>query len=106
MTMPDNTLSAQSEFESMLSALVRLIEHQTPSMRCSILLLDKDGVTLRHGAAPSLPQHYCEEIDGLKIGPHVGSCGTAAFHRQTTIVSDIERDPLWKDFKALALPIG
>jgi signal transduction histidine kinase len=90
----------------MLDALVRLIEHQTPSMRCSILLMDRDGVTLRHGAAPSLPKHYREAIDGLKIGPHVGSCGTAAFHRQTTIVSDIARDPLWKEFRGLALPIG
>jgi signal transduction histidine kinase len=90
----------------MLEALVTLIEHQSPSMRCSILLIDTDGVTLRHGAAPRLSKHYCQAIDGLRIGPGVGSCGTAAFHRRTTVVSDIATDDLWKDFRALALPIG
>jgi signal transduction histidine kinase len=88
----------------MLESLVRLIEHKSPSMRCSILLLDADGVTLRHGAGPSLPRVYCDAIDGLQIGPEMGSCGTAAFHRQTTIVSDIATDPRWKDFRDLALP--
>src|SRR5690349_18400587 len=90
----------------MLEKLASLIEHQSPSMRCSILLLDSDGVTLRHGAAPRLPDVYCEAIDGLQIGPAVGSCGTAAFHRRTTIVSDIATDELWANFRALALPIG
>ena len=98
--------SHEPALRRMLDALVTLIEHQSPSMRCSILLLDTDGVTLRHGAAPRLPKHYCEAIDGLRIGPNVGSCGTAAFHRQTTIVSDIATDDLWKDFRGLALPIG
>lgn len=95
-----------SGIAEMLASLVTLIEHQTPSMRCSILLLDGDGVTLRHGAAPRLPEHYCRAIDGLRIGPKVGSCGTAAFHRRLTVVSDIATDELWADFRALALPIG
>jgi PAS domain S-box-containing protein len=85
---------------------VRLIEHENPTMRCSILLLDADGVTLRHGAAPSLPQHYCDAIDGLRIGPGVGSCGTAAFWRETTVVADIATHPYWADFRDLALPAG
>src|SRR5690242_7025191 len=42
-----------------LESLVRLIEYELPQMRGSILLLDPDGVTLRHGAAPSLPPQYC-----------------------------------------------
>jgi len=90
----------------MLESLVRLIEHQSPSMRCSILLLDTDGVTLRHGAAPSLPTHYCEAIDGLRIGPGVGSCGTAAFTREPAIVDDIATHEYWADFRDLALPCG
>jgi signal transduction histidine kinase len=106
MPMSNAPLPNRPEFTGMLESLVRLIEHQSPSMRCSILLLDSDGVTLRHGAAPNLPEHYCEAIDGLRIGPKVGSCGTAAYSCETTIVADIASDELWKDFKALALPIG
>ena len=45
--------------EPLLDSLIRLIEQQNAAMRCSILLLDEDGVTLRHGAAPKLPKDYC-----------------------------------------------
>jgi PAS domain S-box-containing protein len=69
----------------------------------SILLMDKDGKHLLHGAAPSLPDPYNHVINGIEIGPEVGSCGTAAFTRQMVIVDDIATDPLWKKFKSLAL---
>ncbi|RMF19585.1 MAG: EAL domain-containing protein [Gammaproteobacteria bacterium] len=72
--------------------------------RCSVLLLEGDR--LRHGGAPSLPADYCQAIDGVQIGPITGSCGTAAFRREQVIVTDIENDPLWADYKALALPHG
>jgi signal transduction histidine kinase len=87
----------------MLESLIRVIEHHNPSMRCSVLLLE-NGTTLRHGAAPSLPAHYCEAIDGLRIGPGIGSCGTAAYERATTIVADIAQHEYWAAFRDLALP--
>jgi PAS domain S-box-containing protein len=93
---------APSSLESALSALVRLIEMQAPGMRGSVLLLDEDGVTLRHGAAPSLPAAYNAEIDGLRIGPARGSCGTAAFTARQVVVTDIATDPLWADFRDIA----
>ena len=70
------------------------------------LLLDADGKTLRHGAGPSLPREYSQLIDGMQIGPCAGSCGTAAYRRQPVIVSDIASDPLWADYRHLALPHG
>ena len=72
----------------------------------SILLLDRDGVHLRHGASPSLPKEYTDAIVGLEIGPSVGSCGTAAFTAKTVIVTDIATDPLWANFRHLALSHG
>ena len=90
--------------KSTLEKLLRGIEAQSPDMIVSILLLDGDK--LRHGAAPSLPEVYCQAIDGATIGPKVGSCGTAAFRGSPVFVSDISRDPLWTDFKHLALPHG
>ena len=73
-------------------------------MRTSILLLD--GTTLRHGAAPRLPRAYREAVDGSQIGPTAGSCGTAAFLGHPIYVSDIANDPLWENYRDLALPHG
>ena len=42
-------------------------------------------------------------MDGFEIGPKVGACGTAAFRNETVILEDIATDPLWEDFKDLAL---
>ena len=70
----------------------------------SILLLD--GKVLRHGAAPALPAAYMAAIDGSEIGPCAGSCGTAAFSGRPVYVTDIATDPLWADYKHLALQHG
>ncbi len=75
-------------------------------MLASILLLDEDGRRLLHGAAPSLPDAYCEAIHGIEIGPGVGSCGTAAYLGHPVYVIDVATDPLWKDFKDLAMSHG
>src|SRR3990172_4979021 len=85
----------------LLDALARTIEERSGEALCSILLLDREQ--LRLGAAPSLPDSYNREIDGLVIGPTVGSCGTAAYLGKPVLVSDIGNDALWVDFRDLAL---
>ena len=85
-----------------LESLVLLIEADLPGMLGSVLLLDDDGKHVRHGAAPNLPPEYCEAIDGAAIGPRAGSCGTAAYRNENVMVEDIESDPLWTDYRALA----
>ncbi len=89
-----------------LNALCRLVEELASGSLSSILLLDTNANRLRHGAAPSLPINYTEAIDGIAIGPSVGSCGTAAYRAEPVIVSDIATDPLWADFRDLALAHG
>lgn len=89
-----------------LDVLLRIVERQSPGMLASILLLDADGIHVRHGAAPSLPKAYLKAIDGQPIGPVAGSCGTAAFRREPVIVEDIAADPLWVNYRNLALEHG
>ena len=86
-----------------LDSLCLLVEEQSSGVLASILLMDPNGKQLRHGAAPNLPKAYTEAIDGAFIGPAVGSCGTAAYRAEQVIVSDIATDPLWADFRDLAL---
>jgi signal transduction histidine kinase/ABC-type amino acid transport substrate-binding protein len=88
--------------QASLDALLRNIEHESADMLCSVLLLDEDGIHLRHASAPSLPAEYCRAIDGVSIGPQVGSCGTAAYRRTQVVVEDIRSDPLWIDYRDLA----
>jgi diguanylate cyclase (GGDEF)-like protein/PAS domain S-box-containing protein len=99
-------IATNTSLENVLDRLVRLIESQLNGIYGSILLLDDDGQTLRHGAAPSLAEVYTKAIDGVKIGPTVGSCGTAVYHRKAVIVTDIMSDPLWKDYRHVAEPHG
>ena len=87
-----------------LDALCRLVEELATGSLSSILLLDADTNRLWHGAAPNLPRPYVDAIDGAVIGPAVGSCGTAAYRAQPVIVCDIATDPLWADYRDLALP--
>lgn len=89
-----------------LDALARSVETQATDMLVSILLLDHDEVHLRHGAAPSLPEAYTRAIDGMAIGDGAGSCGTAAWRRQTVIVEDVTIHPLWVNFRDLAAAHG
>jgi len=89
-----------------LETLVLAIEDYSPPTIGSILLLDADGVHVRHGAAPNLPLAYTQAIDGAWIGPAAGSCGTAAFERRPVYVEDIETDPLWADYRELARTHG
>jgi len=96
---------ADRPLEETLSELIRIVESSSRTgVLGSILLLD--GRHLRHGAAPSLPKAYSEAIDGAEIGPVAGSCGTAAFRGRPVFVSDIATDPLWADYKSVALPHG
>ncbi len=85
--------------------LCRQVEDISPGVTCSILLVDDAGL-LRPLAAPSLAKSFSEAINGVAIGPVVGSCGTAAWRNQAVEVTDIATDPLWAEFKALALPLG
>ena len=96
-----------SPLEQTLGELIRIVESTSRTgVLGSILLLDQDGKHLRHGAAPSLPPPYTAAIDGAEIGPCAGSCGTAAYRGEPVFVTDIATDPLWAEYKAVALPHG
>jgi diguanylate cyclase (GGDEF)-like protein len=99
-------IAVSAPLENVLDRLVRLIESQMAGIYGSILLLDAEGLHLRHGAAPHLPKAYIDAVDGMRIGPRAGSCGAAAYRRETIIVADTAADPLWRDYRELAASNG
>ena len=99
-------IAMSAPLEDVLEHLMRLVESQLKGIFGSVLLLEDDGTHLRHGAAPSLAEAYTKAIDGLRIGPKVGSCGTAAYRQEAVNVADIMHDPLWEDYRELAAAHG
>jgi PAS domain S-box-containing protein len=96
-------IAGGSALSQVLDALCRMVEgHSGGTLLASVLVLARDG-RLRHGGAPSLPEAYNRAIDGIAVGPSVGSCGTAVYRREPVFVADIATDPLWVDFAELAL---
>src|SRR5438874_3194556 len=99
-------IAADAPLTDVLTSLVLLMEKQATGLRCSILLLGRDGKHVRHGAAPNLPEAYVKAVDGAPIGPRNGSCGTAMFTRRPVVVTDVMTDPLWVDYRELARICG
>jgi len=95
-----------ASLKEVLDALTAAIELMAPGCFCSVLLLDEDGRHLRCGSGGSLPDEYMRLVDGLEIGPDVGSCGSAAFRNETVIVSDISTDYRWKLAKQIPMGFG
>jgi GAF domain-containing protein len=95
-----------ASLKQVLDALTAAVERMAPKCFCSVLLLDEDGLHLRTGSGGSLPEAYMQMVDGLPIGPDVGSCGSAAYRNQTIVVHDIASDYRWEAAKGLPLSFG
>ncbi|TGK55345.1 PAS domain S-box protein [Leptospira kanakyensis] len=93
-----------SPLTEVLNEIVIGIETLNPTMICTVVLVENSKIKM--GAAPSLPKIYNDAIEGVTIGPEVGSCGTAAYTGKRVIVEDISKSPLWKNFKNIALSVG
>lgn len=89
-----------------LCTLVDTIEELLPGMLCSVLLLDRQTNRLRLGAAPHLPDEYNSAVDGVEIGPTIGSCGAAAYTNQRVIVCDVATHPNWAAYRELTSRLG
>lgn len=82
------------------------LEKTFPGMICSVIMLNDDKESIQHLSGPSLPEAFSEAINGVRIGPAVGSCGTAIYRKEKVITVDVETDPLWNDYRYLANQFG
>jgi diguanylate cyclase (GGDEF)-like protein/PAS domain S-box-containing protein len=99
------SIAAGATLNQLAAVICRQAESLTPDVICSILRVDEGGL-LHPLAAPSLPPIYSQAIEGLAIGPTVGSCGTAAWRGEPVFVADMTTDPLWEPYRSLPLPPG
>ena len=76
-------------------------EQMAEGVLCSLVTVDRSG-HLHPLAGPTIAQEYSAALDGIPIGPGVGSCGTAAFLGRAIAVENIFTDPYWLPYRALA----
>ena len=99
-------ITRNTPLPKILEEIVLTVEALSERTIASILLLDNDGIHVHYGAAPHLPEGYNNALEGASIGPNAGSCGTSAFRKEVVIVTDIEVDSLWDDYRELARAYG
>jgi diguanylate cyclase (GGDEF)-like protein len=91
--------------EATMDRLCREIERQLPGVWCSVLRVERNGL-LHPLAGPSFPDDYTASLEGLMIGPQMGTCGSAAYLGVTVASTDVSTDPRWVDFKQPVLQLG
>src|SRR5260370_42259634 len=99
-------MAGGARFADMLESLCDTIDAQASGIISTAMLMDPDGKRLWPAAGRHVPNEWRAAITPLTIGANIGSCGTAAFRRQRVITSDIATDPLWIDYRDLALSNG
>ena len=62
-------IATSTPLEEVLSYMMRLLEAQIEGALCAVLLRDEDGLHLKLGAAPNLPEAFINGIHGVKVGP-------------------------------------
>jgi diguanylate cyclase (GGDEF)-like protein/PAS domain S-box-containing protein len=85
--------------------LCRRVEQIAPDVVSSLLHIDAEGLIHPLGG-PSLPEDYSRALDGVAIGPDVGSCGSAAYHGKAVLAMDLDSDPRWQPYKTRPLEVG
>lgn len=94
----------ESSTREVLTIYLGGIESLFPQLACSVMRLKTNRIY--NWSSPSVPAFLLNEIEGLQISAHAGSCGTAAFIKKKVIVTDIRDDKRWEAFKEITMQAG
>jgi len=100
-----NALADEIPITDIADQLCRRVEEIAPDVVSSLLHIDAGGLVHPLGG-PSLPEDYSRALDGVAIGPDVGSCGSAAYYGEAVLAIDIDTDPRWQPYKTRPLEVG
>jgi diguanylate cyclase (GGDEF)-like protein/PAS domain S-box-containing protein len=89
----------------LMNSICSQVEALAPDILCSVIAVDSEGC-LRPLAAPSLPPHIAEMIDGAAVGENVGTCGRAAWRGEVIVTPDIATDPAWDGYREPFIALG
>src|SRR2546422_8812372 len=86
-------IAKDAPLDSVLRTLATLIDRQSKAGMCCIFLVDPAGAW-RVAAAPGLPPSFARALDGVSMEP------------KRVIVSDVATDPLFEDYRDVAMAHG
>jgi two-component system, cell cycle sensor histidine kinase and response regulator CckA len=95
-------LATGARLPQVLDSIILGVQSEDPTMICAIMVTDQTGKFLLVASAPGLPDAYIQKLNGLKVGPDSGSCGTAAYSNRRVVTEDVELDPRWECFRDAA----
>ncbi|GAB2914794.1 EAL domain-containing protein [Paralcaligenes ginsengisoli] len=99
-------IAQDGRLDDTLISLTHFAEGQIDGTISSILLLSVDGTRVSSCIAPKLPASFCDSLISAVVGAKAGSCGAAISEKRVVITEDISSDPLWEDYRELALGHG
>lgn len=86
-------IQQDAQLLTIIEAYVLDLEKLFPDMKASVMKIQSGAMYIL--AAPSLPADYCRAINGIKVGPNQGSCGTAAYLKEKVIAGNVFDDERW-----------
>jgi formate hydrogenlyase transcriptional activator len=96
-----------ASLKEVLDDLCHSIDVVASPVISTVLLMDADGERLWHAAGTLVPAEWLPVVSPLRISPHAGCCGAAAFLKERVIVADVSTDINWLDeYRDLAIKNG
>lgn len=89
--------------KSILQSIVGMVEQESTSISCDILLFDNESNKLFVAAAFKLENDYLNAINGTEVSDDAGSFGMAAFTKKRVIIDDIKACARCSAYKRFAI---
>ncbi len=99
-------IAGSTPHDRTLRAICRFVEKQGESFRAAIMLLDVKNQTLSVEQAPSLTEKFRLCLDFVDVRTDGLTCGSAVYHAQDRITSNLETDPNWEGSRKAAIEQG
>lgn len=94
-----NLIGQHADLTVIFHTVSEWLEARIPDSMVSIMLYSETEQTLNLiSGTKHFSNRYKEAISNLKIGPNVGACGAAAFHRKQVICENLVLDKNWEAF--------
>ena len=90
--------ASDTDTQTILDKLCKLLEELLPNAVSSLMIKNVQDGLIYVKAAPSVPQVGWDALNGIKPGPHSGSCGNAIHHGKPQYISNAFTDERGSEF--------